>query len=83
MDNPLYEVLAMYERIDDNEKDILEAIRQREIEKEEKMKREKAFAAYNATFQQTISDDLMLIPISFLVFKFDFFKKLLYNIYRK
>ena len=73
MDNPLYEVLAMYERIDDNEKDILEAIRQREIEKEEKMKREKAFAAYNTTLQQTISDDLMLIPISFLVFKFDFF----------
>lgn len=75
MDNPLYEVLAMYERIDDNdnEKDIFEAIRQREIEKEEKMKREKAFAAYNATLQQIISDDLMLIPISFLVFKFDFF----------
>ena len=70
MDNPLYEVLAMYERLNDNdndnEKDILEAIRQREIEKEEKMKRERELAAYDAALQQTISDSLILASISCL-----------------
>ena len=69
MDNPLYEVLAMYERIDDNEKDILEAIRQREIEKKEKekkIKKEREIAAYNAALQQTISDSLILASISCL-----------------
>lgn len=70
MDNLLYEVLAMYERLNDNdndnEKDILEAIRQREIEKEEKMKRERELAAYNAALQQAISDSLILASISCL-----------------
>ena len=68
MDNLLYEVLTMYERLNDNdnEKDIFEAIRQREIEKEEKMKRERELAAYNAALQQTISDSLILASISCL-----------------
>lgn len=52
-----------------NNKDVFEAIRQKEIEKkekEEKKRRERELITHNATLQQAISDGLILASISCL-----------------
>lgn len=59
----------MYNNNSNNNKDVFEAIRQKEIEKkekEEKMRREKELIAYNSAMQQAISDGLILASISCL-----------------